>query len=355
MTNAYQAVQWNHHKRLYDLCVVAFVLFFVTGFVLLGRVFFPAPGDISLPVLLIRALGICAVLMLHIILVIGPLARISPRFSPLLYNRRHLGVSFFFVALTHAVLVIGFYGGFGARNPITAVLVQETNTVPFELLGFLALIIFAFMAATSHDFWLANLGPSFWKFMHMGIYLAYALVIAHVVFGTLRSNDNIIPLTLISLGAVVVAGLHIYTGWKEVQFDHGVQHHLLVRENAATWVDVCSVDDIKPDRAHIAQLGHRERIAVFRNGNTVSAITNVCAHQGGPLGEGKVVDGCVTCPWHGYQFKPDCGQSPPPYTEKIATYDIRVEGRRVLVNPEPNEPGTRVTPASFEPWNEGLA
>ena len=143
MTNSYQAVQWNHHKRLYDLCIVAFVVFFVTGFVVLGRVFFPPPGDISLPVLLIRALGICAVLMLHIILIIGPLARISPRFSPLLYNRRHLGVSFFIVALMHAVLVIGFYGGFGTRNPITAVLLHESDTVPFELLGFLALVIFA--------------------------------------------------------------------------------------------------------------------------------------------------------------------------------------------------------------------
>ncbi|HCT44629.1 MAG: (2Fe-2S)-binding protein [Phycisphaerae bacterium] len=353
MTNSYQAVQWNHHKRLYDLCIVAFVVFFVTGFVVLGRVFFPPPGDISLPVLLIRALGICAVLMLHIILIIGPLARISPRFSPLLYNRRHLGVSFFIVALMHAVLVIGFYGGFGTRNPITAVLLHESDTVPFELLGFLALVIFALMAATSHDFWLANLGPSFWKFVHMGVYVAYTLVIAHVVFGSLQSENNSIPLMLISLGALIVGSLHIFTGWREVQFDHGVQHHALVRDDAATWVDVCSVDDIKPERAHITQISSSERIAVFRNGNTVSAMTNVCPHQGGPLGEGKIVDGCVTCPWHGYQFKPDDGQSPPPFTEKIATYDIRVEGRRVLINPKPNEAGTRVPPASFEPWREG--
>ena len=353
MTNAYQAVQWNNHKRLYDLCIVAFVALFIVSFIALGRVFFPPPGDISLTVLAIRATGFCAVLMLHVILIIGPLARISPLISPLLYNRRHLGVSFFIVASIHASLVFGYYGGFGVQNPINAVLVSPDGLVSFELLGFLALLIFALMASTSHDFWLANLGPSFWKTMHMGIYIAYALIIAHVVLGALRSEQSIIPLTLVSIGATCVIGLHIYSGWREVQRDHRGQHLTeKCDEDAVSWIDVCSVDDIKPDRAHIAQIGTNERIAVFRNGSTVSAITNVCTHQGGPLGEGKIIDGCVTCPWHGYQFKPDCGQSPPPYTEKIATYDIRVEGRRVLINPTANEPGTPTQPASFVPWEE---
>jgi hypothetical protein len=44
---------------------------------------------------LIRALGTCALLLLHLILCIGPLCRLNPRFLPLLYNRRHLGVTMF--------------------------------------------------------------------------------------------------------------------------------------------------------------------------------------------------------------------------------------------------------------------
>ena len=32
--------------------------------------------------------------------------------------------------------------------------------------------------------------------------------------------------------------------------------------------------------------------------------------QGSP-GEGRIIDGFVTCPWHGFQYRPDDGASPP--------------------------------------------
>src|SRR5258708_32299800 len=40
-----------------------------------------------------------------------------------------------------------------------------------------------------------------------------------------------------------------------------------------------------------------ERIAVFRDGAQIGALSNLCAHQHGPIGEGRIIDGCVTCPW----------------------------------------------------------
>jgi nitrite reductase/ring-hydroxylating ferredoxin subunit len=109
-------------------------------------------------------------------------------------------------------------------------------------------------------------------------------------------------------------------------------------------VEVCRVDDIKENRARMALVGG-ERIAVFRYDGRLSCVSNVCAHQNGPLGEGKIVDGCITCPWHGYQYLPDRGSSPPPFTERIPTFDVRVRDGRVFVNPKPHPPGTRVEPA----------
>jgi sulfoxide reductase heme-binding subunit YedZ len=88
-----------------------------------------------------------------------------------------------------------------------------------------------------------------------------------------------------------------------------------------------------------------ERVAVFRYGNAVSAISNVCQHQNGPLGEGRIVRGCVVCPWHGYEYRPDTGASPPPFTEKVPTFRVRIHDGRVLVHPQPLPPGTRVEPA----------
>ena len=96
-----------------------------------------------------------------------------------------------------------------------------------------------------------------------------------------------------------------------------------------------------------------ERIALFRHNGCISATTNVCAHQGGPLGEGKIIDGCITCPWHGWQYRPADGRSPPQFTEKIATYRVRVVGRRIEVEPTPSPPGTAVEPARVEEAHHG--
>ena len=81
-------------------------------------------------------------------------------------------------------------------------------------------------------------------------------------------------------------------------------------------------------------------------------MSNVCQHQNGPLGEGKIIDGCVTCPWHGHQYLPDSGASPPPFTEKVPTYRACVVGSQVFVHPSPLPPGTRVEPSVITMRNE---
>ncbi len=43
-------------------------------------------------------------------------------------------------------------------------------------------------------------------------------------------------------------------------------------------------------------------LVLFRDGDTIRALHDTCAHAGGPLHEGTVADGCVECPWHGSRF-----------------------------------------------------
>lgn len=107
----------------------------------------------------------------------------------------------------------------------------------------------------------------------------------------------------------------------------------------------CPVDEIPVDRAKLVCPPDGERIAVFRHGDRISAVTNVCAHQGGPLGEGKVIDGCITCPWHGWTYKPHNGCAPPPFTEKIVTYQVQIVEGIIFVNPTPLPAGTETAPA----------
>ena len=76
-------------------------------------------------------------------------------------------------------------------------------------------------------------------------------------------------------------------------------------------------------------------MAIFRDGDALSAISNLCAHQNGPLGEGRVIDGCVTCPWHGYQYRLRDGCAPPPFTERLATYRLALDGPPHPARPAP--------------------
>lgn len=357
MSNSYTWVQWNKHKKVYDLVVLAGVAGYLLAFIAVSSIVWSGEHAVSMMTLLIRATGTCAIVMLHLILAIGPLSRLWPtRFAPLLYNRRHLGVMMFAVALVHSALALLWYGGFGTVNPFSAMLTLNTNYTsvkgfPFELLGMLALVILFFMAATSHDFWLNNLSPRWWKTLHMGVYAAYALAVLHVALGAVQSERSTVYPVLLGAGLMGLAALHLSAGIRETRRDRRVEGR---SSDTPGWVDVASVHDIPTDRAKIVipKMGCA-KVAVFRHGDALSAVANVCAHQGGPLGEGKVIDGCITCPWHGYQYLPHNGQSPPPFTEKIPTYELRIVGERVLLNTRPLSPGTPVEPAKIGVKHDG--
>lgn len=159
MGAGYQAILWNRQKKIYDGGLAALVVTYVTLFVVFNLVFYP---DITAETLIIRATGSLAIILLHLILMIGPLCRLSERFLPLLYNRRHLGVTMFFIALIHGVFSIVQFHALGDTNPILSVFISNTHydsisNFPFQTLGFFSLIILFLMAATSHDFWLHNL------------------------------------------------------------------------------------------------------------------------------------------------------------------------------------------------------
>lgn len=344
MSLNYQVVQWNRQKKIYDTTLISGVMLYLGLFVGLGAIFFP---DATVETLLIRGLGTAALLLLHVILSIGPLCRLNPRFLPLLYNRRHLGVTMFILALAHGGFSIIQFHSLGNLNPLVSVLVSNTqygnlSDFPFQPLGLAALVILFLMAATSHDFWLANLTAPVWKALHTLVYLAYALIILHVVLGVLQAETSPVLASVLALGVIWILGLHLLAGWKEKPADTQLRE-----ASQDGFVDVCAVAEIPESCARIALLGE-ERVAIFKYQGKISAISNVCQHQNGPLGEGRIIDGLVTCPWHGFQYRPQDGASPEPFKEKVPTFNVKVVNGRVLVHPAPNLPGTYVEPARVE-------
>ncbi|TFG48290.1 MAG: (2Fe-2S)-binding protein [Gemmatimonadales bacterium] len=341
MSAFYQAVGWNRQKRIYDLVLWAAVIACLAVFVAITLIRDPlATAETAL----IRAMGTGAMVMLTIILVIGPLARFDPRLLPLLYNRRHFGVTMCLLALGHAGFATFQFHALGNLNPVVSLLTGAADatrpgTFPFELLGLGALTLLLLMAATSHDFWLATLTAPVWKALHMMVYLAYGLLVSHVALGSLQQTASPVPGWLLAASVAGVLGLHLASGARERQRDRRS-----LGPDTNGWVDACGVADIPDRRARCAVVAG-ERVAIYRYDGMVSCVSNLCQHQNGPLSEGRVVDGCITCPWHGYQYLPDTGRSPAPFTERIPTFDVKVEAGRVLVRGTPNPAGTRSEPA----------
>jgi nitrite reductase/ring-hydroxylating ferredoxin subunit/DMSO/TMAO reductase YedYZ heme-binding membrane subunit len=347
MSHGFKLVQWNRYKIGYDLVLAALAGAYIAGFIQLGPMLWPADRAVDPEIHEMRAFGSCAFLMLTLILCIGPLARLDSRFLPLLYNRRHFGVMTCGVALTHAYFVIDWYHYHGKIGPLLSLLVSNPRYLsfaafPFEFLGILALLILVVMAATSHDLWLAVLKPPVWKAIHMLVYFAYALLVMHVMLGAAQSEKSPILPALVLVCFVVVASLHLLAGWRERLIDDGERSATDGRD--ADWLDVGPPESVPDGAAVIVAPRGRERIAIFRNVDRLSALSNVCEHQNGPLGEGRIVDGCITCPWHGFQYRPEDGCSPPPFTEKVSTFRLRLAAGRVQVDPRPLPPGTFVEP-----------
>jgi nitrite reductase/ring-hydroxylating ferredoxin subunit/DMSO/TMAO reductase YedYZ heme-binding membrane subunit len=336
MSIGYTAVGWNRQKKLYDSLIAGFCIFYLTVFIGITSIVNP---EYTFETALIRSTSTLAFLLLHIILSIGPLSRLNNKYLPLLYNRRHLGVTMFCIASVHGIFSIIQFHSLGNVSPFVSLFTSNKNFTsvdgfPFQSLGFLALTILLLMAVTSHDFWLHILSPKVWKTLHMLVYVAYALIIMHVMLGVIQYDSHPVFILFVIIGFAWLATLHLIAGRKEVKKDNEQ-----FAQSTEGYVHVSKVDDFKEGKARIFCID-KERIAVYKHENKLYAIHNVCKHQGGPLGEGKIIDGCITCPWHGYQYLPGNGQSPPPFKERVSTYDVKISGNDVFLNPTPYPEGT---------------
>ncbi|WP_425093645.1 Rieske 2Fe-2S domain-containing protein [Tropicimonas sp. S265A] len=344
MSVKYVPVQWNPFKWAYDAVVLIAAGLFIWMFLRVDAAALGYEREVSGAIKNARAFGACAFVLLTVILCIGPLARLSPRFLPLLYNRRHLGVITAAIATTHAYFILGWYFAFSPVDKYQTVLFANTSYAqgaggfPFEAFGIFALLSLLVLAATSHDFWMKFLTPPVWKGLHYLIYPAYAAVVAHVAWGALLDRDHSAFAWIVYIGALLVVGLHLAAAFTSRTDTSGLMDG---------WVEAGDPETIADGRARIVTLPSGDRVAIFHNAGVLHAIGNACAHQNGPLGEGRVKDCIVTCPWHGFEYDLRTGRSPAPFTEKIPTYKLALKDGLLRVDPTPNPPGTATEPVTI--------
>ena len=96
------------------------------------------------------------------------------------------------------------------------------------------------------------------------------------------------------------------------------------------YIKVAKVSEIPLNGSKLVEVD-MVRVALFNLDGTIYAIEDVCTHDGGPLVEGQVVNGClVQCPRHGARFDIRTGAAVKlPAFESTRTYTVRVEGQDV--------------------------
>ena len=98
------------------------------------------------------------------------------------------------------------------------------------------------------------------------------------------------------------------------------------------WLDVGDATDLAPRDLQQVPL-KRPRIALTCRNGSFSAISGICNHVGGPLGEGWLDGDYVTCPWHFWKFHHRDGRGEPGFeADAVPAYAVKVENGRVLID-----------------------
>ncbi|HSK53063.1 MAG TPA: Rieske (2Fe-2S) protein [Clostridia bacterium] len=156
---------------------------------------------------------------------------------------------------------------------------------------------------------------------------ALVLVLVSLALRAAGPLDRTIPVVL-SVVAFGLINAGAYVGGDVVyQLGNMVTRHAF-RGRGGKWlaldtgdVDLATMPEATPLKA---RAGIND-LAVVRVGARLMAMHAVCAHAGGPLAEGRVVDGCLECPWHGSRFALENGHTrrgPAIYDQP--SYEVRV-------------------------------
>ena len=82
-------------------------------------------------------------------------------------------------------------------------------------------------------------------------------------------------------------------------------------------------------------------IAIFNISGRFYAISDSCAHKGGPLSKGFLNNDIITCPWHGWKYSVKDGKSPHEGGDSVNSYKVKIVKDKLYVNPFPSNIGKR--------------
>ncbi len=100
--------------------------------------------------------------------------------------------------------------------------------------------------------------------------------------------------------------------------------------NMSNWIEIAKVADVAVGSGKELTVGDRI-VALFNVDGQFHAIDGICAHAGGPVGDGELSGCIVTCPWHGWQYDVSTGAMCLNDQIRLESFPVKVEGDSVLV------------------------
>jgi nitrite reductase (NADH) small subunit len=92
------------------------------------------------------------------------------------------------------------------------------------------------------------------------------------------------------------------------------------------------IEDIPEGKGRAFKAGTRT-VAVFRSNGKIYALANRCVHKGASICDGGLSDNgkVVRCPWHNWAFDLETGLHCLDRTERLRTYEVKLEGDQVIL------------------------
>ena len=104
---------------------------------------------------------------------------------------------------------------------------------------------------------------------------------------------------------------------------------------AAEWLDLGAVEELKRPARRIVDVAGKP-VALTYIAGRFGAVSDVCNHAGGPLGEGELDGEYLTCPWHYWKFHFATGEGEPGFeADRVPSYELREESGRLLISTDP--------------------
>jgi nitrite reductase/ring-hydroxylating ferredoxin subunit len=162
--------------------------------------------------------------------------------------------------------------------------------------------------------------------------VALVVYIVSLVLRVGAPADRALPIGLSILGYLLITA-GAYVGGDVVYVLGNMVSRHAFRGTGGKWVAL-DVSEI-PERTLTKAKAGANTLLLYKEGDAIRALHETCAHAGGPLSQGKLVDGCVECPWHGSRFRLTDGRlarGPSVYDQPA--YEVRAtdsgwEARRV--------------------------